>query len=422
MKYYRFSDSKLFKIGFFLYLLLLQMMSRSTMYSSTLLGYYKAQYIMLGLVGLGGAAFLMKNRRDLKQILLDHRMLVVALFAAVILGPMVLKRDWQMLYITLFVYICVAVFFSYFLSAQELSAYYVVLMTVLGAYAVLGQFVLKEFINMGILPAIRFDNPGGWDMYNLGLTFAVDKNTQGHDTMRVFGIFREPGIYQCFLFVAIHLNNYIVQWKKNWHCWLINAVLWITLITTFATGGVFALGLYIVFLFFDKGLYRQKRMRILVASAVSAGILLIAVALVSGGTWAYELVGMVEKVYNLSYSLTARTDAVAADMKLFFAHPLLGARLEDAMHAVYNNATTSPIVFAGFGIFGGCLHVLTWAALIWKKERHWIMNLILLGIVMIPFNTQNMVHDMFMWMFPVAALTECCCRWLEDRKNRKENS
>ena len=34
------------------------------------------------------------------------------------------------------------------------------------------------------------------------------------------------------------------------------------------------------------------------------------------------------------------------------------------------------------------------------------MNLLLLLIAFMPFNTQNVIHDMFFWMFPVMALVE----------------
>ena len=94
------------------------------------------------------------------------------------------------------------------------------------------------------------------------------------------------------------------------------------------------------------------------------------------------------------------------DAKIFFENPLFGAKMSDVMYSVPNNTATSPILFAALGIAGGCIHVLSWAALAWKKDRHWVMNLVLLVILFVPFNTQNVMHDMFFWMFPVMALVE----------------
>lgn len=406
MTYYRFSDTKLFKIGFFLYLYLLQIVARSTMYTSIFLGFQKSQIIMLMLIGLGGLVFLGANRKNLKQILTDRRLVVVLLAVAVVLAPMLIKQDWQLMYFTILLQILFAVFLSYFLTVQETAGYYVVMMFALSVLTLLGQFVLKPMVNMGLLPAFAFDSPGGWHMYNFGVTFAVNQNTEMVDALRAFGIYREPGLLQIFTFIAILLNNHRVKWQDTWKMWMINAVLFLTLLITFATGGVVALALYIVFLFFDKGLYRDKRLRILAVVCVVLGIVAIGVAIAMGGTWAMELVWMIQKVFEKSDSYTSRVGSVLMDAQIFLQNPLFGANLSDVMYSVPNNTATSPILFAVFGIAGGCFHVLTWVALLWKKERHWIANIILLVIAFMPFNTQNVIHDMFFWMFPVMALVE----------------
>ena len=406
MTYNRFSDTKLFKIGFFLYLYALQIVARSTMYTSVFFGFVKSQVIMLVLAGIGGLIFLAANRKNLKQILTDRRMAVVLISAAVILVPMVTKRDWQMLYLTVLFQILFGVFLSYFLTLQEAAGYYVVLTCMLSALTLLAQFVLKPMVNMGLLPAFPFDSPGGWHMYNFLVTFAVNRNTEMVDALRAFGIFREPGLLQIFTFIAILLNNQIVSWKDTWKMWTINAVLFLTLLITFATGGVIGLVLYMAFLFFEKGLYRDRRIRILAIVCVIVGIAAIGIAIAMDGTWAMELVWMIKKIFEKTDSYTTRVDSVLMDAQLFLQHPLFGARMEEVMYYVPNNTATSPILFAALGVAGGCFHVLSWAALLWKKERHWLMNLLLMLIAFIPFNTQNVIHDMFFWMFPMLALTE----------------
>lgn len=408
MTYYRFPDTKLSKIGIFLYLYALQAVARSTMYTNVFLGFYKAQLIMLLLVGIGGLAFLIVNRKKLRQIVTDKRMIVALVFTAVILLPMLIKRDWQMMYASILLYVLFAVFLSCFLTLQEAAGYYVALITAVSVLTLLAQFVLKPMTDAGILPAFPFKSSGGWDMYNFGLAFACNMNEHGDPTFRSFGIFREPGLYQIFLFVAIQLNNYIVQWKQEWKMWAVNAVLFTAMLVTFATGGVLALCLYIVFLFFDKGLYRNRKLQILAAAAIVAGVAAIVYALMQGGSWAYELVGMVEKIYNQTDSYTSRVDSIFMDAKIFLQHPIVGARMQEVVYSVPNNTATSPILFASFGVFGGILHVLSWAALAWKKERHWLLNVILMVILFVPFNTQNVMGDMFFWLFPILALTEKC--------------
>ena len=419
MTYYRFPDNKLVKLCFPLALLILQMVARSTMYTSTFLGFTLSQAVMIGTIVLIGFTFLAVNRKNLKAVLTDRRMLLFGMAAMVILLPMLVKGDWQLMYFTILLSWFFAIFLTYFTTLEELGKYYVLILTALSALSLVGLFVLKPMVHMGWIPGNPFDSPGGWHMFNFGLTFVCDKNLHMVNALRNFGIFREPGLFQIFLFVAIQLNNYTADWDRPWKMWTVNAILFMTLLTTFATGGVLALGIYIVFLFFDKGLYRVRRMQILAAAVVAVGMLLLVYALRKGGSWAYELIGMVEKFVYRSYSFDARIESVVADAELFVSHPILGADMNEVVYAVPNNTATSAILFAVFGIVGGCVHVLSWAALAWRKERHWMMNVILMVILFIPFNTQNVMHDMFFWLFPAMALAQWCLTRLNMMKMKK---
>ena len=420
MTYYRFPENKPVKLCFLICLYALQVVARSTMYTSIFLGFNRAQYSMIGLVVLIGILFLVYNRKRWKQIFSDRRMILMTGAALILLLPMLVKHDWQLMYFTVLLSWLFAIFLTYFTDTRELGRWYVLIMTALSAVSLVGLFILKPLALAGVLPQIRFDSPGGWHMFNFGLTFVCDKNNQMDNALRAFGIFREPGLFQIFLFVAIQLNNYWVEWKKSWQMWAVDAVLFVSLLTTFATGGVLALGLYVVFLFFDKGLYRDRRLQLLAVIAVAAAIGLLAYALAQGGTWAYELIGMVEKLFNQSESYTDRLDSVFTDAAYFLANPLAGADLAEVLFSVPNNTATSPILFAVFGIVGGCVHVLSWAALAWKRNRHWAMNMMLMLILFVPFNTQNVMADMFFWMFPMMALSEQCLM-LMDRIFPKKN-
>ncbi len=406
MNYYRFPEKPVTKLCMFLILLALQVVARSTMFTSTLIGFGKCQVLMLALVAVSGIAFLLYNRKQLRQILTDRRMLALGIAAVLIFVPMLVKRDWQALYVTIFLGWAFAIFLTYFTTVEELGKYYVVLMTALGAASLVGTFVLKPLALAGVLPAHYFLSTGGWTMLNFGVTFVSVMNEDMLETFRAFGIFREPGLFQIFLFVAIELNNDWVEWKKPWQMWAVDAVLFAAMLVTFATGGVLALGIYLVFLFFDKGLYRNKTMRIGAAALVLLGAAAVAAALAQGGSWSVELIGMVDKITSRTDSYTSRLDSLAANGRMFLAHPIFGGKLSEVVYATANNTTTSPIIFAGFGLITGLVHVLSWAALSWKKERSLLLNLILLGILFVPFNTQNVIYDMFFWMFPVMALTQ----------------
>lgn len=406
MTYYRFQDNKISKTLFFLFILGVQLLSRGTMITNLFLRFVEAQFLLLGLIAAGALVFVVANRKQLKQIMTDRRMIAVAAATVMVLGIMILKRDWRLMYFSILLCFYFAIFLTYFVTLQETAKCYVLIMLFLSIYAILGQFVLKPMVHIGLIDGRPFDSPGGWHMFNFGLAYTVDKNTELMNAIRLFGIFREPGLFQIFLFIAIQLNNYTVEWKKQWKMWAVDVVLFAALLLTFATGGVIALGLYVVFLFFDKKLYRDKRICILAIALVVIGATAVGVAIAQGGTWAMELIWIFQKITHGTDSYTDRVLSIVVNAQTFLQHPILGNDIESTLHAVTNNTATSPILFAAFGIFMGMVHVASWVALAWKKERSVIMNLILLVILFMPFNTQNVIGDIYFWLFPVMALVE----------------
>lgn len=406
MKYYRFPDTKLFKIGFFLFLLTLQMISRSAMIPSAFDIFYPTYFATIDLILVMGILFLAVNRKRIKEVFTDNRMIAVICIVVFLLTVMIAKQDYQAIYISIMLYMLFAVFVNYFMPMQEAAGYYVALMCLLGAWTLVGSFLLKPLVEAGMIACHTFKAINGWSMYNFGLTFTSYLNDAQVETMRAFGVFREPGLFQIFLFIAIQLNNYTVQWKKSWHMWAVNVVLFSALMVTFATGGVLALGLYIVFLFFDKKLYKNKWLCLAAIVSVAVGAVMILTALMKGGVLAVELVGMVEKLFTDNESIRDRVGSIFVNAEHFLNHPIVGEKMSTVVYSIASNTTSSAIMFAGFGVVGGCLHVASWVALAWKKERSMVMNLILMVILFIPFNTQNVVHDMFFWLFPVMALVE----------------
>ena len=404
MRQYRFLEHKAGKIAFGIFLFLMLYLARDTLVTSSLLGFTKSQILMLGILCVFGLAFLAVNRRELKNIVFDRRMGMMAFFAVVLLLPMLVKREWQLMYFSILIGAVVAVFLTYFTSTKEVAKYYVVIMTVLGVFSVLAAYILRPaLIDTGIIKMPYVRNPLKIGFHYFGLSFVSNSYVKN----RNFGIFREPGVYQYFLILALYLHNYILSWDKPWKYWTINACLAVTMLTTFATGGVIEMGLLAVVVFFDKKMYRDKR----IVAVVLVLILLLAVALgliiKQQGSLYWELYSMmVSKFSPQEDSFFERTEAVVMDIQFFLNNPIFGEKLSTVLHSVANNTTSTLIMFAAFGIFGGVLHVVTWLALIWEKDRKLWVNLLMIPVMFLSFNTQNLTADVFFWLFPCMALTE----------------
>ena len=404
MKYYRFPENRAarFLIGAFLFAMLY--LARDTLVTSSILGFNKAQYLMLGLIVAAGGIFLVYNRRNLKDIVLDRRMLVILAATVIVLLPMLVKRDWQRMYFSILICIYFAVFLSFFLSYREAARYYVGILSVLGVWSILALWVLRPLlVDTGIWIPPVFENQLGVVFYNFGLSFVSDNYVK----TRNFGIFREPGVYQFFLILALYLNNFTVQWKRQRTLWLHNLILAAAMLTTLSTAGVAALALLAVVVFLEKKLYRNKWvwLGILVIAIVLAVI--VAVIVAEQGELYWELYSMVlGKFQPGEDSAVERLDAVFADLRIFLRHPLVGDKLSEVLYSAANNTTSTLILYAGLGILGGTLNVAAWIALVWEKKRSVWANLALLAVLFLSFNTQNLIADVFFWLFRVMALTE----------------
>ena len=402
MKLYRFPENGIWKAAFWTMCLTMLLLARDTLFTSCLIGFYPAQLTVAGLVAALGIVLLAVNRKNIREILRDQRLLAFAVAAVMILAPMVFKADLQLMYLSVLLCIFFAVGLTYFVTMQEVARCYVVLMTILAAYSVFAVYIGRIPADRGMIDLPTFVNAGGREFYNFGLSFVSIREVR----FRNFGIFREPGVYQFFLILALLLHNYILSWDKEWKFWLINGVLVVAAISTFSTNGVVAAGLLVLLVFFDKKLYKNKRILITAIALVTLAVAGAAVIMLRGGDMAFTLKQMVEKLYTLNRSSSARLHAVVADIGFFIRNPLFGEKIAVVLESVEHNTTSTMLMFAMFGILGGGLHLVSLVALTWDKDRKRWVNLSLTVIMLMSFNTQNMIADVFFWLFPIMALTE----------------
>lgn len=404
MRYYPFPEKKSTKVLTALFLAALLFLARDTLVTSSILGFNKSQFAMLGLICIAGVLFLVHNRSHWKDILLDKRMVLILASAIIVLLPMIVKQDWQMMYLSVLLCLLTAVFLTYFISFRELAKYYILILTVLGVYSIVAVWILRPLlIDTGMIAMPVFYNQMDVMFHNFFLSFVSDSYVK----TRNFGIFREPGVYQYFIILALFLNNYAVKWNSNRIYWVCNFALAATMLTTLATGGVAELGLLAVIVFFDKKFYKEKRAWIIIGVCALVLCVLVAYIIMDQGNLYWELYSMVlGKFMPGEDSAFGRLDAIFTDLRFFLHNPLVGEELATVLHSVTDNTTSTLILYAGFGILGGTLNVLAWFALIWDKERKLWVNLLLVPVMFLSFNTQNLIADVFFWLFPYMALTE----------------
>ena len=180
----------------------------------------------------------------------------------------------------------------------------------------------------------------------------------------------------------------------------------VTMVSTFATGGLVELAIFVVLVFFDKGCYRTRTGRQAAAVVILGGIAVIALSMATKSLLYSGIVENVRKFTVDTESADDRAGSLGVNIAMFLSHPLFGGGLAQTLHAIDNNTSSTTILFAVLGVFGGLFHVLGWVVLVWKKERR-VFTWLLLGLILaMAINTQNMIADVFLWIFPMMAMAE----------------
>jgi hypothetical protein len=295
-----------------------------------------------------------------------------------------------------------AVFLSYFLTLKDVARWYVITMCILGIWSILCAYVLRIFIDTGMVSKTPVVNGNGVEFYNFIFAIVPDEYVK----TRNFGIFREPGVYQFFLFMALYLNNYVISWESEKKYWIANGILAVTMLTTFATGGMIEMCLLAAVLFFERKWYRSKVILSVIAvlAVVAGAVVWYCISVQNELYWA--LLDMVAKFTRNPESTGSRLASIALGVGIFLEHPFVGAEVENVLHSMVDYTTSTLILYNIFGVLGGTLNVAGWVALVWSKERKPIVNILLLLAVFMSFNTQNLTWNIFFWLFPAMALTE----------------
>ena len=402
MKRYPFPNTRPWQSLFALYLFALLYLTRVSQVSHYLLGFYKAQALTVGITAIAVLTFLLYQRKNLKDLILNGRMVLTLVLCAGILTPMLLKRDYTMMYLSVLFSGLLGIFLSYFVSCRRAAKYYVLLLAGLALYSLAAFFLLRPLSDLGLLRVPTFQNAYGAEFYNylfsfVSVTFARERN---------FGIFREPGVYQFFLFLALYLNNYQADWDSGKQTWGLNALLVTAMLTTFSTCGVAVTAVFLIALYFDRKVYdtplgRKLSLMLFVLLALAAAWLVAAKPPLYT-----QLKLMVEKLFTSNPSLNDRIDCIKFNLYVIQWDRFTGRELAYILETVTHNTSSSTILFGILGLFFGWLNLFGWVTLVFRGRGHLPMKLVCLVTLAATFNTENLITNPYFWLFPILALTE----------------
>ena len=399
---YPFPRRRLYGVLFPLYLLSLMYLSRDSQAGMYLLGFYRAQFLSMGITMVCALVFLFHNRRKLPAILTDGRVLQTLLFSLTILIPMVLKKDWQMMYFSMVYCVLAAMLISFFASPEETARQYVLLMSALAAYSLVCSYLLRLPADRGILVPPTFANSFGAVFYNYIFAFV----SQTFARSRNFGIFREPGVYQFFLFLALYLNNYQVRWERESVMWSLNGLLTVTMLSTFSTAGVAVSTVFLLALYFDKGVFRTSLGRVLTGIFLALALMFGAYLFLVKPPLYTQLRLMAEKVFIDNPSLNDRIECITFNLYVIQWSPFVGRSLDYILHTVTHNTSSSTILIGVLGAFFGLGNLFGWITLVFRGKGSIPMKLVSIAALTATFNNENLITNPYLWLFPILALSD----------------
>lgn len=387
-----------------LWLLAMLYLCRDSIYTNTWIGFLPSYILQFVLFAMGFVALLWTNKAGLGNLIFSRRSAFAFCSAVVLLLPMVVKHDWQLMYFSVLFAVIYAVLVSFWIDLKSLSGCFVIVMTVLAAVSFVCTYGLRFLADDGIAVPPVLINAIDTHFYNYGLSVVYI----GSLRWRCIGIFREPGVYQFFLILALYLHNDICEWDNWAFYWIINIILGFTMLATLSYGGIVEMALLIVVLFFEKGWYKNRRCQIVAAAMILALVAAYNIIhWIDGPLWG-EIWMLKHKFSMGGESVTDRFGSIIVNTKLFLQSPLFGTNVAQILYHpdILNNTSSTTIIMAMLGMAGAALHIGSWIALTWKRDRFFVYNLLFAFILAMSFNTENLIADFFLWLFPIMAVCE----------------
>lgn len=310
------------------------------------------------------------------------------------------------------------------IGLEEFAQHFTRIIYILALCSLIGYAVL--YINPALLTIFpRVKNIASAFFYNAGVFISP---LRSGELLRNYGIFREPGVYQMFLIMALLFQMYIIRTNS-----LLRYIVYIAaIITTMSTTGYIALGVVMfLFIFNQKDLATSKRIILIL-------LVLICVVLLTHYTNIFSLSlddarsSVFVKLKNEnSASRVARFASITENLRMALEKPFLGvgltalgdkfptyAKLHYGIRTVHNTNTVL-IQFAAHGLLYGFL----WCIAYWKFAR--TINkkycLIVFITIIILYIGENLTFSGFASLFLMYGITSEGSLSLDER-NRKNNS
>lgn len=301
---------------------------------------------------------------------------------------------------------------SNIITKEEYLRGYVNAIVFYSIFSIVATYIILPLHMSGMFAFFpTYENVLGTPFVDMWLSYSV-----GWDgVMRNQGIFREPGVFQFYILVALSVEMFFLKHRYKNICIMILAV---TLITTFSTVGLMCMvPLLLFYVLKTKQKLRVKDVVILI------GIFIVAYMTSKSNDDIFLRLNssfskLVEGNDNISFKV--RFESIINNIKMSFYNPIFGSSFVNGFHYIQRNFNSygtnditgtffSFIMALGYPI--GILIMVNFYRFCSFINRDIIVTIAIFTVMFISINTQNLVYSTLIWTFlfiPYASSKKVC--------------
>ncbi|PAQ13794.1 hypothetical protein CD798_13265 [Bacillaceae bacterium SAOS 7] len=327
--------------------------------------------------------------------------LIISLFST-----MLANQDFSGGFGQIILAIVIGYMFSHILTVTQFVGLYVKVITLLATYSLLVTYTFKPLIfHLPAFIAPVVTNEAGISF--IDMRFAVVLNQL--DYLRNFGIFREPGVYQCFLNFALIFELFFKKTKISVFTVMI---LCLSIVTTFSTPGYITAMIVLGVYFFETkdresqiAQANKKRIAWFVSILTASGFIFYFM----NDNFSYMFTNTVEKLTEKESSYQGRMVAILANFSFWLEHPIFGgginafsiikSQMEKSFaFSTTHNTSTIGALFSTLGAIFSLIFIMGIYNLFRQSRLSKIGAFMIFLAVMLTINTQLLNYNEILYV------------------------
>ncbi|MPM63021.1 hypothetical protein SDC9_109899 [bioreactor metagenome] len=346
---------------------------------------------------------------DKVSIQLNTKSLFVAIImiSSLLLNLLITNDPSVDLYLKLCIQIIIAMYFVSLFKFHIFIEAFVDVLIFLSVYSLIATYLAMTFPEYikGIFPLLLHEEVGYTNvLINMGLTFTHTSDVLMH---RNYGMFREPGLYQFYLIMALIIE---LWYKKDGLIVSKLIILTVTIISTFSTAGLIA-GMIIIIAYLSNNRIGEKKYIKYTTFTIIACAILFYIP-----QFNEYLIRSIMKldILDTSSSYDSRWGSLKAMFELWLMYPIIGSGYTEGSFGIgkellnqytKDNTNTTITNFALYGVVYGIIHlyaIVRWALISHQKKV--VIALLICGIIL-SMNNENCTNNLLIVIFMFYALT-----------------